>query len=169
MKPRVKAARTIYFNKACFNGLYRVNSKNEFNVPYNGKGKINTYNGENLLRLHTYFAMNDVKILCTDFEEAVKDAKEGDFVYLDPPYDVWNHSFTTYTKDGFDRKEQQRLARVYNELSNRGVKVMLSNHNTPFIQETYKDFHIHVIEAKRNINAKGSGRGKVQEVIITNY
>lgn len=164
-----KAARTIYLNKACFNGLYRVNSKGEFNVPYNKKTKVNTYDSENLLVVHMYLNMNDVKILNVDFEEALKTAKKGDFVYIDPPYDQIKASFTSYTEEGFGKDEQIRLAKVYKELDKRGVKVMLSNHNTPLINELYREFNIHVIEAKRNINANGKGRGKVEEVIITNY
>ena len=164
-----KAARTIYINKACFNGLYRVNSKGEFNVPYNKKTNVNTYDSENLLVVHMYLTMNDVEILNVDFEEALKNAKEGDFVYIDPPYDSVNSSFTSYTEEGFGKDEQRRLAKVYKELNDRGVKVMLSNHNTPLINQLYSEFNIHVIEAKRNINSNGKKRGKVEEVIITNY
>ena len=109
-------------------------------------------------------------ILNKDFEQAVKTAQAGDFVYFDPPYDVvGEQSFTSYTTGGFDKKEQERLKDVIEDLTERGVLVMASNANTPFIQELYKDFNIHVIEAKRNINSKGDGRGKVEEVIITNY
>lgn len=164
-----RAARTIYLNKACFNGLYRVNSKGEFNVPYNKKTTVNTYDKENLLVVHMYLVMNDVKILNTDFEEALSTAKCGDFVYIDPPYDQINASFTSYTEEGFGKDEQRRLAEVYRNLDKRGVKVMLSNHNTSLINELYKDYNIHVIEAKRNINSNGKKRGKVEEVIITNY
>ncbi len=164
-----RAARTIYLNKACFNGLYRVNSKGEFNVPYNKKNKVNTYDKENLLVVHMYLTMNDITIMNTDFEEALKQAKKGDFVYIDPPYDQINSSFTSYTLEGFDHNEQRRLAKVFKELSDRGVQVMLSNHNTDLIRELYKDYNIHVIEAKRNINSNGKKRGKVEEVIITNY
>ena len=113
--------------------------------------------------------MNDVKILNTDFEEALSTAKCGDFVYIDPPYDQINASFTSYTEEGFGKDEQRRLAEVYRNLDKRGVKVMLSNHNTSLINELYKDYNIHVIEAKRNINSNGKKRGKVEEVIITNY
>lgn len=164
-----KAARTVYLNKACFNGLYRVNSKNEFNVPYNKKENINTYDGENLLTVHMYLNMNDISILCTDFEEAVKSAKEGDFVYFDPPYDSDSKIFTNYTENGFDKKEQERLAKVFKELDGKGVYVMLSNHNTKLINDLYGEYNIHVIHAKRNINSNGKKRGKVEEVIITNY
>ena len=164
-----RAARTIYLNKACFNGLYRVNSKNEFNVPFGKKLKVNTYDGQNLGIIHSYFNFNDVKMLSVDYEEAVKDAKKGDFVYFDPPYDSDTDTFTSYTEDGFGKEEQKRLAKVFKELSDRGCYVMLSNHNTKLINELYKDFNIHVIEAKRNINANGKKRGKVEEVIITNF
>lgn len=164
-----RAARTIYLNKACFNGLYRVNSKDEFNVPYNKKKTINTYEGENLLAIHMYLNMNDIKILSTDFKEAVSSATKGDFVYLDPPYDSDHQIFNSYTQSGFGKDEQLRLSEVFKELDKKGVYVMLSNHNTEYINELYSDYNIHVIEAKRNINSNGKKRGKVEEVIITNY
>ena len=164
-----RAARTIYLNKACFNGLYRVNSKNEFNVPFGKKLKVNTYDGSNLIVVSNYLTINDVKILCVDFEEAVSTAKKGDFVYFDPPYDSDTQTFNSYTETGFDKDEQRRLAKVFKELDSRGVYVMLSNHNTILVSELYKDYNFHFIEAKRNINANGKKRGKVEEVIITNY
>lgn len=165
-----RAARTIYLNKACFNGLYRVNSKGEFNVPFNKKLKINTYDGQNMTLAYVYFQTNSIKMLSTDFEEAVKDAKKGDFIYFDPPYDSENDdTFNSYTEEGFGKEEQRRLARVYKELSDRGCYVMLSNHNTTLINELYQEFNIYIISAKRNINSKGEKRGKVEEVIITNY
>ena len=108
-------------------------------------------------------------LLSVDFEEAVKDAKKGDFIYFDPPYDSDTKTFNSYTEDGFGKEEQMRLARVYKELADRGCYVMLSNHNTSLVKKMYKDFNIHVIEAKRNINSNGKKRGKVEEVIITNY
>ena len=164
-----KAARTLYLNKSCFNGLYRVNKKGEFNVPFNKNKKVNTYDGENLLTIHYFLTSNDIKIQCLDFEESVKTAKKGDFVYFDPPYDSDTSTFNSYTEEGFGKEEQIRLARTFKELSDKGVYVMLSNHNTILINELYKDFNIHIIEAKRSINSKGSKRGNVEEVIITNY
>lgn len=164
-----RAARTIYLNKACFNGLYRVNSKNEFNVPFNKKLKINTYDGQNLGIIHSYLNFNDIQILNCDFELSVKEAKKGDFIYFDPPYDSDTSTFNSYTEGGFGKEEQVRLANVYKELADRGCYVMLSNHNTTLINELYKEFNIHVIEAKRNINSNGKKRGMVEEVIITNY
>ena len=164
-----RAARTIYLNKACFNGLYRVNSKGEFNVPFGKKDKVNTYDGENLLNVHYYLTNNNVIVDCSDFEASLSTAKEGDFVYIDPPYDSDTGTFNSYTEGGFGKEEQRRLARVFKELDSKGVKVMLSNHNTILVNELYKDYNIHVIEAKRSINSKGNKRGKVEEVIITNY
>ena len=164
-----RAARTIYLNKACFNGLYRVNSKDEFNVPFGKKSKVNTYDGSNLITVSNYLTMNDITIQCVDFEESVKTAKKGDFVYFDPPYDSDTSTFNSYTEEGFGKDEQRRLAEVFKDLDKRGVYVMLSNHNTILIKELYKDYHVHVIEAKRNINSNGKKRGKVEEVIITNF
>ena len=165
-----KAARCIYLNKACFNGLYRVNSKGQFNVPSGKYEKIRCFDEENIQALHKYFHKRKPIILNKDFAEAVKTAKAGDFVYFDPPYDVVSDiSFTSYTTGGFDKKEQERLRDVIKELTEKGVLVMASNANTEFIQELYKDFNIHVVHARRSVNSKGDGRGKVEEVIITNY
>ena len=164
-----KAARTIYLNKACFNGLYRINSKNEFNVPFGKKNKVNTYDGSNLITVSNYLTLNNIKICNEDFEKSVKTAKKGDFVYFDPPYDSDTSTFNSYTEEGFGKEEQKRLAKVFKELDKKGVYVMLSNHNTVLVNELYKDYNIHVIEAKRNINSNGKKRGKVEEVIITNY
>lgn len=167
----VRAARMIYLNKSCFNGLYRVNSKGFFNVPSGRKKKVVTFDEDNFDSLREYFRNNDIMILNGDFEDAVKNAKAGDFVYFDPPYDAIENknSFTSYAKNDFGKDEQIRLAKLYKRLSDKGVFVMLSNHNTAFINELYKDFNIHVVNAKRMINSKADGRGDVEEVIITNY
>lgn len=164
-----RAARTIYLNKACFNGLYRVNTKNEFNVPFGKKEKINTYDGQNLGIVHCVLTYNDVTLSSDDFEVAVQKAQKGDFIYFDPPYDSDTTTFNSYTEDGFGKEEQVRLARVFKELSDKGCYVMLSNHNTKLVNDLYKDFNVHIIKAQRNINANGKKRGKVEEVIITNY
>lgn len=164
-----RAARTIYLNKACFNGLYRVNSNNEFNVPYCKKEKVNTYDRTNIGMIYCYFDLCDIKMLNGDFEEAVKDAKKGDFIYFDPPYDSDTKTFTDYTDDGFGKDEQIRLANLFKKLTKKGCYVMLSNHNTKLINELYCEFNIHIVKAKRCINSNGSKRGEVEEVIITNY
>lgn len=166
-----RAARMIYLNKSCFNGLYRVNSKGFFNVPSGKKKKVVCYEEENLEEIRKFFSASKFEILNGDFQEAVKNVRKGDFVYFDPPYDTWEDkdSFTSYAKNPFGKEEQKRLADVYKEISEKGAFVMLSNHNTEYIRDLYKDFHIHVVEAKRMINSKASGRGNVEEVIITNY
>ena len=164
-----RAARTIYLNKACFNGLYRVNSKNEFNVPSGKKNKVNTYDGPNLGIIHCLLNFSDIKLLSTDFEEAVKNAKKGDFIYFDPPYDSDTTTFNSYTENGFGKEEQKRLAEVFKDLDKRGCYVMLSNYNTTLIKELYKDYNFNYVTAQRNIGASSKNRGKVEEVIITNY
>jgi len=167
----IRAGRMIYLNKACFNGLYRVNSKGFYNVPFGKKDKVICYDRNNFELLRSFFRTRETTITNLDFEEAVKNAKAGDFVYFDPPYDTWEdkESFTSYDKNAFGKEEQKRLADVYKRLSKKGVYVMLSNHNTKFIQELYKDFHINVVPAKRMINSNAQGRGVVEEVLITNY
>lgn len=165
-----KAARCLYLNKACFNGLYRVSSKGYFNVPSGKKEKVKCFDEENVLALHRYFNKRKPIILTKDFSEAIKTAKEQDFVYFDPPYDlVGEQSFTSYTAGGFGKDEQTRLRDLIKELTEKGVFVMASNANTPFIQDLYKDFTVRVISARRNINSKGDRRGNVEEVVITNY
>ncbi len=166
-----RAARAIYLNKSCFNGLYRVNAKGYFNVPSAKKEHIVTYSKENMEEIHEYFKDDNVTILSGDFVEATRNAHEGDFVYFDPPYDSWEdkESFTAYSKFDFNKDDQRRLADCFKDLTNRGVKCMLSNHNTAYINELYNGFNIQVIKAKRMINANAAGRGAVEEVIITNY
>lgn len=166
-----KAARMIYLNKSCFNGLFRVNSKGYFNVPSGKKKTVNAYDRDNFENIRAYFRDANPVITHSDFAEAVASAKAGDFVYFDPPYDTWDekNSFTSYDKEGFGKKDQARLADCYRELDKRGVKLMLSNHNTSYINELYKGFDIHVVNAKRMINSDANGRGDVQEVIIKNF
>lgn len=165
-----RAARCVYLNKACFNGLYRVNGKGQFNVPSGKKDKVRCFDEKNIWSLHKYFSESKLTILNGDFAEAVKDAKAGDFVYFDPPYDVvGEQSFTSYTSNGFGRDEQIRLWNLICELTEKGVLVMTSNANTTFIQELYKEFTIHIVPAKRMINSNAAGRGDVEEVIVTNY
>lgn len=165
------AARMIYLNKACFNGLYRVNSHGFFNVPFGKKEKVHCFENNNLRRVKDFFASAHAVILNGDFQEAVKDVGPGDFVYFDPPYDVWKEklSFTSYVQGAFGKPEQRRLADVYKNLSDKGAYVRLSNHNTDYIRELYHNFSIHVVPARRVINSNPAGRGQVEEVIITNY
>lgn len=166
----IKAARCVYLNKACFNGLYRVNKKGYFNVPSGKYQKIKCFDDINIKKLNKYFNKYKPVILNKDFEYAIKSAKAGDFIYFDPPYDVvGDQSFTSYTIEGFNRKEQLRLRDVVTDLTKKGVLIMISNANTEFIRDIYKDFNIHIINAKRVINSKSDRRGDIEEVIITNY
>lgn len=166
-----KASRAIYLNKSCFNGLYRVNSQGYFNVPSGKKQKVQTYDKDNIIKLHNYFMSGSVTVMSGDFTKAVESAKIGDFVYFDPPYDPLDDkdTFTSYTKFNFTKDDQRRLSDLFKELTSRGVKIMLSNHNTKFINELYKGFNINIVNAKRMINSDSNGRGNVEEVIITNY
>lgn len=167
----VKAARMIYLNKSCFNGLYRVNSKGYFNVPSGKYQKVNAYDEDLYNNLYSYLSKSKITIMNDDFEKVVSSAKKSDFVYFDPPYDTFDeqNNFTAYSKQNFGKTEQVRLSEVFKRLSDKGVFVMLSNHNTKLINDLYKDFNIHVVQAKRSINSKANGRGNVEEVIITNY
>lgn len=169
-----RAARLIFLNKTCYNGLYRVNSSGEFNTPFAFYKNPNIVNAETIKADHAYLSENEITILQGDFEMAVHDAKRGDFVYFDPPYDPVSTSsaFTGYNEGGFDGSEQTRLRDLCIRLTERGVKIMLSNSCTEFIKELYSDKNIFVtkiVRAKRSINSIGTKRGDVDEVLITNY
>ncbi|MCT7984546.1 DNA adenine methylase [Laspinema sp. A4] len=165
-----KAARIIYLNKTCFNGLYRENSKGEFNVPIGRYKNPTICNGE-LLRADSQ-ALRSVQIEVRDFDKVLDEAKtDQDFVYFDPPYYPLSNTsqFTSYSRYNFNEKDQIRLRDVFAKLANRGVKVMLSNSDCPFIRELYQEFQIHEVSAARSINSKGTHRGKISEVVVTSY
>lgn len=160
------AALLIYINKHCFNGLYRVNAKGRFNVPYNGSTQA-SYTRENILGLSEI--LSGATITNGDFETACADAKAGDFIFFDSPYvPVKADTFEAYTKEGFSREEHIRLAQLYRTLADRGCYCMLTNHNTAFIRELYDGFNIDVVTVRRAINSDASKRTGT-EVIITNY
>ncbi|MER0101026.1 MULTISPECIES: DNA adenine methylase [unclassified Corynebacterium] len=166
-----RAARTLYLNKTCYNGLYRVNSAGQFNAPFGRYKNPTICDADTLRGVHQYFRDNDIAFTQGDFTAAVADAGEGDFVYFDPPYDPVNvtSSFTGYQKGGFDRAEQERLKAVCDDLNARGVKFLLSNSATEFIRDLYADYSIDTVAATRAINSVGSRRGKVDEVLVRNY
>ena len=166
-----RAARILYMLRVDFNGLDRVNSKNQFNVPYGRYKNPKIVDVDLLYQISEYLNENDIEILQTDFAEAVKDAQTGDFVYFDPPYIPLNEtsSFTSYTHEGFSYEEQVRLRNTFKELTERGVYAMLSNSSSPLVEELYKDFNIYFVEAQRTNGAKSSSRGKISEIIVTNY
>ncbi len=162
------AARFIYLNKTCFNGLYRVNSKGLFNVPMGSYKNPEICNEQDLREISQLLQKDD--LINVQFHEAVKDAKKGDFIYFDPPYHpLKKQSFTTYTKDKFLEKEQEKLAEVFKELDKKGCNVMLSNSDTEFIKNLYKDYDIRYVKANRMINSDASKRGAINELVITNY
>jgi DNA adenine methylase len=168
LSPLKRASRFIYLNKTCFNGLYRVNSKGGFNVPI-GSSKNPLICPEQDLREIAELLKN-TKIKVKQFYESVKDAKKGDFIYFDPPYyPLKRESFTTYTKEQFLEKEQEHLAKVFRELDKKGCKVMLSNSDTSFIKKLYEGYNIGFVKANRMINCDATKRGKINEVVITNY
>lgn len=166
--PAVKrAARFIYLNKTCFNGLHRVNRLGQNNVPYGKYKNPDIVQEQNIIALHNFFVQNDIDIRCSDFEKILMDASASDFVYLDPPYaPVSGNSFTSYAREGFGISDQQRLAEACRELNRRGVPFIQSNAYVPSVRELYKGFRMLVVQANRAINSNGQGRGKVQEVLI---
>ena len=166
-----KAARFIYMLRVSFNGMYRVNSKNQFNVPYGRYKNPNIVNEELLIDINKYFNENKIDIYNKDFELVSNLAEKGDFIYFDPPYMPINQtsSFTSYTSEGFDFSEQIRLRDLFNRLTEKGVYCMLSNSYTNEIIDLYEGYNIHIVEANRSINSNGKKRGKIKEVIITNY
>jgi DNA adenine methylase len=166
------ASRFIFLNRTCFNGMYRVNSKGGFNVPYGKYSNPLICDEDNLKKVSK--ALKHIEIKHQDYKEVLKKARKGDFVYFDPPYYPVSKtaSFTSYTAESFLDKEQIELRDTFLELSKRGCFVMLSNSDTPFINKIYSGFkgiRISKVEAGRAINSNGSGRGKITEVLVTNY
>ena len=164
------AALMIWINKHCFNGLYRVNSKGLFNVPYNNKVNGKSIDENNIRVISNYLKKADITITCLDFEKACDGVEKGDFVYFDSPYvpESITASFTDYTMDGFNLADHKRLASLFKRLDGIGAKVMLSNNDVPFVRELYSGYHIQALDVKRMINRNANKRtGK--EVLITNY
>ena len=164
-----RAARTIYLNKAGFNGLYRVNRRGRFNVPF-GRHTNPTLCNESNLRACSA-ALQGVELAVNDFEQAALRASRGDFVYFDPPYVPVSDTsyFTSYIPGGFGWDQQQRLASVFAKLAERGVRVMLSNSDVPAVRDLYRGFRIERVEATRRINCQVDGRGKIGEVVVRCY
>ena len=165
------ASRLIYLNKTCYNGLFRVNSSGEFNSPFGHYKNPNIVNEPVLRAVNKYFSSNNITFCNEDFAVTLSRIPKGGFVYLDPPYDPVSDTanFTGYNKGGFDRNEQIRLKQCCDELTQRGIKFMLSNSATAFIQELYKDYNVSIVQAKRAINSNARKRGAIEEVLIRNY
>jgi DNA adenine methylase len=168
------ASRFIFLNRTCFNGMYRVNSKGGFNVPYGKYTNPLICDESNLKKVNK--ALQGIEIKHQDYKEVLKSAKKGDFIYFDPPYYPVSKtaSFTSYTAESFLDKEQVELRDTFLELHKRGCFLMLSNSDTPFINRIYSELEkygirISKVDAGRMINSKASGRGKIKEVLVTNY
>lgn len=168
LKNLKRTAAFIYLNKNCFNGLYRVNSKNKFNVPYGKHGNQKIYNEENI-----YFAsqlLQGVKIKQQKYEKIKELVKPGDFIYLDPCYDpVKKTSFTSYTPQKFCETDRMELANFVKNLNKKRVKIILSNNNLSEIKKIYSTFKINKILAPRSVGSKSIGRKMVTELVISNF
>ncbi|MGI6681430.1 MAG: DNA adenine methylase [Bdellovibrionota bacterium] len=164
-----RASRLIFLNHTCYNGLYRVNLKNQFNVPYGHYKNPSIFSEENLRNVSDL--LKGTIIICDDFSRVLEFAKKGDFIYFDPPYLPLNKtsSFTSYTKDKFDLETHIRLKEVCDELDKKEVNFMVSNSNTAEIHDLYKAYNIEQIYSSRYIGSKGDSRGKIREIIIRNY
>jgi DNA adenine methylase len=164
-----RAALLVYLNKHSFNGLWRVNRKGSYNVPFGRHAKLTLPAPDALMKFSEM--LQDVTIHQADFAKVVRHAKEGDLVYFDPPYHPLSQTanFTDYTVNGFGFAEQERLAGIFGKLSDKGVMVMLSNSKVPEIEELYEGFSIQTVEAKRFINCNGERRSGAFEIIVTNY
>lgn len=162
------AALFVFINKHCFNGLYRVNGKGLFNVPYNNSRR-SSIDSNLIVTLSGY--LKNIQIMQGDFENVCQNAARHDFVFFDSPYAPLNPtSFESYTKEGFDMESHKRLSKLFDKLTDRGCYCMLTNHNTEFINELYggKGYRMEVTSVKRMINSDASNR-KGEEIIIRNY
>jgi DNA adenine methylase len=168
------AARMITLNKTCYNGLYRVNKKGIFNVPMGRYKNPLICNSNNLKNVSLALRYSNAEIQPNDYKKILlENAREGDFVYLDPPFDPPSitSSFTSYTNSGFTKTDQKELSDVFSELNDRKCKVLLSNSDTPFIRELYSEFapYFKEINVLRAINCKASKRAGHKELLISNY
>lgn len=164
-----RAARFIYLNKTCYNGLFRVNSKGQFNVPFGDYKSPRIAEPENLRACSRL--LQSAEIAVASFEAVEARAERGDFVYFDPPYAPLSptSNFTAYTREGFGEEEQVRLRDLCERLSRNGVHWMVSNSAAPLILDLYREFEVSRIPVARAINSKSNGRGKIDEVIVTSY
>lgn len=171
LKDTEKAARIIYLNKTCYNGLYRVNNAGEFNSPFGSYKNPNIVNAPVLRAVSSFFNSSDITFTAGDYSEVLESMSEETFVYLDPPYDPISvtSNFTGYAKGGFTKADQIRLREFCDKLTERGIKFMLSNSSTEFIREQYKAYNIKIVHAKRAINSVADKRGNVDELVVRNY
>jgi DNA adenine methylase len=172
LTPPKRAARFILLNKTCFNGLYRVNRRGVFNVPFGKYTRMpRLYDENNLVAIHNL--LEKVDVMCSSYEIPLQRARRGDFVYLDPPYSPEPEAtgFTSYTKESFSASDQKRLASKFKELDRRGCLLILSNSNTSIVRELYAQYRSTTlaVEADRMINCVGSERRGYTELVVLNY
>jgi DNA adenine methylase len=174
LTPAERAARVIYLNKTCFNGLYRVNASGRFNVPYRKHAKPPQIVDPEVIRaVSRYLNEVSVEIRSGDFKDAVAKAAAGDFVYFDPPYVPASKSasFTAYAPGGFGEESQRALKKLCDDLTERGCRVLVSNSDTGLVRELFRNrrrYAVREVRARRNINSKGARRGEVGELLIFN-
>jgi DNA adenine methylase len=164
-------ARFIYLNKTGYNGLYRVNSQGKFNVPYGKRENIKLFERNNILAISKYLNTAECQILNQNYQELLPLIKEGDFLFVDPPYDSEsNNGFNSYNVNRFTQKDQKELFKFLKEVEAKGAKWLLTNHPTNFIKELYQDYQQFIFKAQRFINCQGEKRiGKAREVFILSY
>jgi DNA adenine methylase len=169
LSPVERAARMLFLNRTCFNGLWRVNAKGLFNVPFGRYVNPTICDADALRAAAPLFAR--AQITCADFHDVLTDLGPGDFVYFDPPYAPVSETadFTSYAKEGFGPGDQERLAHTFRSLAERGVLCMLSNADTPLTRALYEDFAVDVVHARRSVNSKATKRGAVPELIVTSW
>lgn len=166
-----RAARIIYLNKTCFNGLFRVNRAGEFNSPWGRYKNPNITNEETIRAMSRYLNQAKVMILCEDYRDSFKGIRKDSFVYLDPPYMPISSSssFTGYTAAGFGPQQQLELKKQCDLLNKKGIRFLLSNSCCEFIEDLYKDYIVEHVAAKRTINVRADKRGAIDELLIRNY
>jgi DNA adenine methylase len=169
MDPVRRASRMIFLNKTCYNGLYRVNSRGQFNVPFGRYKRPRICDEVNIRAVSR--RLRNATLGVAPFESVLKEAKKGDFVYLDPPYQPLSDTarFTAYTAGSFFESDQHKLADVFAELDRSGCRVMLSNSSSPLVRRLYRNFHQIRTRAARAINSVASRRGMIDELLILNY
>jgi DNA adenine methylase len=166
-----RVSRLLFLNKTCYNGLYRVNRKGEFNVPFGAYKKPNICDTQNLRAVSEVLRAGSIELKVADYEKAASAAGQDDFLYFDPPYQPSSSTanFTAYTSFGFTLKDQYRLANFFNELNTRKCRIMMSNSDVPEIRQLYSKFRIETIQSLRAINCLGTRRKGHSELIVRNY
>lgn len=163
-----KAARILYLNKTCYNGLYRVNASGQFNSPYGRYKNPNIVNASSIRIMSRYLQSSHIDIRNSDYREVLEELQQGTFVYLDPPYMPLSSSasFTGYTEGEFSYEHQMELKKECDKLRKKGISFLQSNSDCLEIRELYQDYKLKTVQAKRNINSKSQKRGEVNELLI---